>query len=78
MTAREQRDKRFLDDPFLAEDRPPDLGSDPAETLDRRLDLVEDRRVLDIVHGPILEQRDPLAVMGRFGRRSDGRVASTS
>ena len=29
MTARQQRDKRFLDDAFLAEDRAPDLGCGP-------------------------------------------------
>ena len=45
MTARQQRDKRFLDDAFLAEDRAADLGADPGEPLDRRLDLVEDRRI---------------------------------
>jgi hypothetical protein len=54
MTAREQRDKRFLDDAFLAEDRAPDLAAHPREALDGRLDLVEDRRIMHVVHGPIL------------------------
>ena len=59
MTARQQRDKRFLDDPFLAEDRAADLGADPGEPLDRRLDLVEDRRVMRLVQWPILDCGGP-------------------
>ena len=59
MTARQQRDKRFLDDPFLAEDRASNLGADPGEPLDRRLDLIEDRRVTRLVQWPILDCDGP-------------------